>query len=138
MPDLHLIIARGDRIQGGAMSNLTGSVFRVLARCEAAGVLRLRVVHPFRVFFDQAFILLERRKLLKAVRRRRSCPGELFARVRFDERDEAARIIQHGRPKVHEIKAIGPSEHPAHAVRAEKVAGCTVQATNDGLSFCNC
>src|ERR1700722_13073804 len=97
-----------------------------------------RLFHPLRVFFDQAFLFSERRKLLEAMRRGRTRPGELFARVRFDERDEAARVIQHGRPKVHEIKSIGLSEHPALAVRAEKVADCTVQATNDGFPFCNC
>src|ERR1700741_901525 len=87
-----------------------------------------------RKLFDQTFIGVHLRQRFVAVDRGRGGPGQLLACPGFDERREPAGLVQHRRPQIDEpVETLGPSEHPAYAVRAEIVTGGAVQATDDRL-----
>jgi hypothetical protein len=90
---------------------------------------RLRGVFPC-----QPLVFVESRHRREAMHRRRRRPRQLLARPGFDEGREPRRIIEHRRAQVDEpVHALGTREHPAHAMRAEKVAGRAVQPADDGL-----
>lgn len=113
-----------------------GSVGIHLKFLTAAAGVPPAGTHPRLIFPHQPLVFLHRREFGKAPHRAGFGEGELGAGEGLHEGAEPAGVVEHGRAHVDERHALGPGEHPGHAVAAEEVVRVRpVQAADDRLAL---